>query len=531
MGFITQGDAEADAAPAVSISGGGSRSGAAKGVGFALHQSDPHSTWARVAHLLPFLILAVTVVVCVLLLYPSLSAIPFHVFKNYNEGWNAYQASYAMSGMELYRPVGDLVSNNYPPLSFYIVGLLSLLFGDPIIVGRVVSVVALLVVCLNIGLIIRSQGNRWLAPVFFGIGFLTYCAGLFSTYVGMDDPAWLAHAVMTSGFVLFLYNRNRGRIVALAAAVMVTAGLIKHNLLPMPLAITFWLLFNDRKMFRIWLASAVICSAAAVLAMLVVFGPNLFTEILIAPRVYSFDKLVQFFDRVQRYGLIIPGLVCLLIVGVLVLTTMRNAAVRLFVLYFVFSALMTIAVLPAAGIGQSALFDLVISAVCLLGVCVQRFEASLKPAYANSVLAATMLAVLLPALVMLPQKMRGIDWINDLRSREVETASDVDFIKKHPGPVLCEDPSICFWSSKQYVLDFFMGGQKMRGGVINVPAFIERVNNKEFALIQYMPNGMNGKPRLPQEVNEAIAQNYRVARTSDNGTFMVPDTMDRGPTT
>ena len=483
--------------------------------------------WARLARLLPFLILAVTVAVCALLLYPPLSAIPFHVFKNYNEGWNAYQASYAMSGMNLYRPVEDLVSNNYPPLSFYIVGFLSLLFGDPIIVGRVVSVVALLVVCLNIGLIIRSQGSRWLAPAFFGLGFLAYCAGLFSTYVGMDDPAWLAHAVMTSGFVLFLYNRDRGRVVALAAAIMVMAGLIKHNLLPLPLAITFWLLFNDRKMFRIWLASAVVCSATAVIAMLVVFGPNLFTEILVSPRVYSVDKLVHFFDRVQRYGLIIPGLVCLLIAGVLVLTTLRSAIVRLFVLYFVLSAMMTIAVLPAAGIGQSALFDLVISAVCLLGVCVQRLKASAAPTHANAILSATMLAVLLPALVMLPQKMRGPEWISDLRSREVETASDIRFVKEHPGPVLCEDLSLCFWASKPFVLDFFTGGQKMRAGIVDLDAFIAQVNNGTFALVQYMGNG---KDRLPEEAEAAIAQHYRVVRRSSNGIFMAPDGhLDTGP--
>lgn len=39
-----------------------------------------------------------------------------------NEGWNAYFADAAMGKMPLYPSASQLITNNYPPLSFYIVG-------------------------------------------------------------------------------------------------------------------------------------------------------------------------------------------------------------------------------------------------------------------------------------------------------------------------------------------------------------------------------------------------------------------------
>ena len=59
-----------------------------------------------------------------------------------NEGWNAYHADAAMRGAQLYPPPDGLVANNYPPLSFYIIGAIGRLIGDPILAGRLLSLVA-----------------------------------------------------------------------------------------------------------------------------------------------------------------------------------------------------------------------------------------------------------------------------------------------------------------------------------------------------------------------------------------------------
>src|SRR3954451_7227709 len=56
-----------------------------------------------------------------------------------NEGWNAYFADAAIHGGVLYPTADALITNNYPPLSFYFVGAVGYLMGDNIFAGRIVA--------------------------------------------------------------------------------------------------------------------------------------------------------------------------------------------------------------------------------------------------------------------------------------------------------------------------------------------------------------------------------------------------------
>src|ERR1700742_3158346 len=66
--------------------------------------------------------------------------------NGYNEGWNAYWAQVAWHGGCLYPALDSPVSNNYPPLSFYIVGALGSLLGNNIFAGRLLALISLLTV-------------------------------------------------------------------------------------------------------------------------------------------------------------------------------------------------------------------------------------------------------------------------------------------------------------------------------------------------------------------------------------------------
>ena len=63
-----------------------------------------------------------------------------------NEGWNAYFADAAMGKVPLYPSPDQFITNNYPPLSFYIVGLVGRLVGDPVLAGRLLSLVAVVAI-------------------------------------------------------------------------------------------------------------------------------------------------------------------------------------------------------------------------------------------------------------------------------------------------------------------------------------------------------------------------------------------------
>jgi len=129
-----------------------------------------------------------------------------YMFLGYNEGWNAFHAAAAMSGGLLYPPPSALITNNYPPLSFFLVGSVANLVGDAVFAGRLVSWAAFLSVASLIAIILQRLGNDRLAAFLAAMLFLAYSVVHFSTYVGMDDPQWLAHSIMMLG--LFVYVRE-----------------------------------------------------------------------------------------------------------------------------------------------------------------------------------------------------------------------------------------------------------------------------------------------------------------------------------
>src|SRR5471032_3023495 len=91
------------------------------------------------------------------LLARNVLAIPVLAPLDPNEGWNAAHALAAMAGGALYPPLQSLMVNNYPPLSFYIVGELGRLTGDPVIAGRILSLIAFLTACGGITLVLRHM--------------------------------------------------------------------------------------------------------------------------------------------------------------------------------------------------------------------------------------------------------------------------------------------------------------------------------------------------------------------------------------
>ena len=89
-----------------------------------------------------------------------------------NEGWNAYFADAAMGKMPLYPSPGELITNNYPPLSFYIVGIVGRLLGDPVLAGRLLSLIAALAVGTAIALSVRRLGGTKTAATVSAAFFL-----------------------------------------------------------------------------------------------------------------------------------------------------------------------------------------------------------------------------------------------------------------------------------------------------------------------------------------------------------------------
>src|SRR5438045_2054112 len=191
------------------------------------------ATYAAPWRLTTILLSPIAALAALFLVWPVWRAfLPMEIWGN--EGWNAYHADEAMRGSGLYPPPDGLIANNYPPLSYYLLGWLGGLFGDPLYVGRALSLLATLGTGAAAAAVVRQFGGSRAAVLIAGFWFVATMARFFEFYVGMNEPQLLNLAVMAAGFAWFFKRHAEGRAVEPAILVMVLAGFIKHNFVALP---------------------------------------------------------------------------------------------------------------------------------------------------------------------------------------------------------------------------------------------------------------------------------------------------------
>ena len=197
-----------------------------------------------------------------------------------NEAWNAWQSK---SLQHLYPNSEALISNNYPPLYFYLLHGFSGIGLEEIYAGRALSILAAIALTLLVYRAVLIVGMTKAAAAAGAVWFLATLALGFTGYIGMNDPHLIALAVMCAGFVWLIASAKSGRACEPAVLVMVLAGFIKHNTIAIPVAAIVWLAFQSpRRAAR----AAVFGSAACALGLFVcraAYGAE-FIEQLPVPR-------------------------------------------------------------------------------------------------------------------------------------------------------------------------------------------------------------------------------------------------------
>ena len=212
-----------------------------------------------------------------------------------NEGWNAYFADAAMGKMPLYPSTDQLITNNYPPLSFYIVGLVGRFVGDPVLAGRLLSLVAVVAIATAIALSVRRLGGSGVAARISAAFFVATMSRFFMSYVGMNEPQLLGEAIMAFGFLGFLIARSNDRGYVGPVLVMALAGFVKHNIIAMPLTVFLWLGLHRRREAVKCLCVAAIAIVTGIAICYALFGRNFFLNIL-SPRHYSLKRSLRILE-------------------------------------------------------------------------------------------------------------------------------------------------------------------------------------------------------------------------------------------
>ncbi|MBN9219247.1 MAG: glycosyltransferase family 39 protein [Mesorhizobium sp.] len=403
-----------------------------------------------------------------------------------NEGWNAYYADAAMGRMPLYPAAGQLIANNYPPLSFYIVGGLGRLIGDAVLAGRLLSLAAVLVIAWGVFRAVRLLGgdttSAWIGALFFGA---TMCR-FFTGYVGMDDPHLLAQAVMTVGLVAFLRARSRDRGYALSILLMVGAGFIKHNIVVMPLTAMIWLGMNrPRQMVK----SALLAALAIALGFFVcylAFGPDFFTN-LRSPRAYA---LKHAFGAIGHLQWIAVGLVAWAYVGI---TRSADPNIRFCNLLNILGLVMFFVQKTGDGVAYNAQFELVFGVSVATGLAFA--NAPVLPlarrwspqALRFVLLLAICLRLVASARVEPVRLLVDPSFHAEIAAREAAMSATVARLKNTPGDATCFCTLASYRSGKPFVIDPFYVQQQVLTGHLPPDAVTKLIDDGKLTVVKADP--------------------------------------------
>jgi hypothetical protein len=437
-----------------------------------------------------------------------------------NEGWNALFAEIAMRGGALYPSPGGLIINNYPPLSFYIVGGLGRLMGDNIYAGRLVALVSMLIVAANIHVWLRSTGSgrrvALLGAGLFAALSVTYARG----YAGMNDPQWLAHAIMTTGMVVLWRGNASFRAIVLGSLLMIAAGFTKHLLIPLPIAVTWWLMRRSRPAFMTWVACSALLLAAITLAAWWLYGTAFF-ESLDSARQYSLHQGIKVTRRALKCFAPIIAL------AVMLLPYARRSERNEFAaVYFLVAALVSAAASGGVGVDINAFFDLMIAASLCAALTVETLWARRVPGPSRAIEAGSALTLMLGlylaayAASIVPAVLREIRGLDAL---EAETRAATRLVESAGGGrAACETPELCYWGKSEFTLDFFNYGQRLKVGKQPFTPCASAFDGRRIPLVQLLPNDGQGSKQLPPDCNAVILQNYRPVMVSSLGVILAP---------
>ncbi len=452
------------------------------------------------------------------LIYPVLS-LPHYVIHDWNEGWNAYWSDVAIEGGALYPPGDALVSNNYPPLSFYVVGLAGKLTGDTIAAGRAIALLSLLVVAVNIGVWLKlagaSRGSTWFASLLF----LCTAAIAAPHYLAMNDPQWLGHALMTTGMVAMW--RSPGQAVALAAGslLMLAGGWVKHLLIPLPVVAGIWLLCRSKRTGIAWIVGSVLMATALFVGAWLLYGNAFFENLFNTPRDFSLRRLWRQADHLL---LLLPVLCAAVLAGRRLIGDVPS---RFALAYLCVSLLLGFLTSGGAGIDMNRYFDAVIAGSMIAGLLLDHATGSTVRLGTWHVDKASIYATLLTAITaaqLLLPLTADVQKTASLIEREQTMLTDVATLRTYGvSKAVCDTPAICYWAGAPFLVDMFNFGQKQRATGTAGTTCSSLMDSGVYSVIVLDRNHSTGSHRMTPACLEAIHRRYQVAMTTASSEFLV----------
>ncbi len=367
--------------------------------------------------------------------------IPLPLQIDPNEAWNAWHAASAMGRRSLYPTQDELIINNYPPLSFYIVGLVGRLLGDDILAGRIISLTSTLMIVGLIWLIIRRLGG---SAVGASLGALFWVSSTFrfaSQYVGSNEPAMLGLAAMLAGLHWYMTRVVTGGGLWPPLAVMVAAGFVKHNMIVLPVLAFVW--HAQHRGISASLRFAVLGAAMATASLLVCymfFGSNFILQLTL-PREIRLMRIVEHLNRLQFI------IVALVVWGFWIAHRPWDK-VTVFTSTWLGLGLVTYCLQKMSpGVDTNAMFEMWVGAAVGFGLA--------APAVSPALVSAAVLIRLLADPNIQPYRLVSASFRADVDARVRAMMAEVETVRRGPTPIVCSIPVVCYRAGQPFTYDIY----------------------------------------------------------------------------
>lgn len=405
------------------------------------------------------------------------------------EGWNAYFQDMAAAGRNIYPASDSLIVNNYPPLSFYAVGLLSRIFGDSLFVGRVLSLLALIVVSVEIFFCIRALGGRMASGAIGALWYVAIMSHHFTSYVGVNDPQLAGEAIMGAGLVLFLVRENSGGSPLAPLLIMVIGGFWKHNMIAIPLTAIIWLLARRGRQSWGVVAISAATTIGGLAACRAIFGAAFFSN-LFAVRQYSLGHLISQIGTLQWCALAF-------IIWLSWAIRSRTMTARFTLLYVAISLASCLLQWCGDDVFGSAELDLMIALGIATGIAFESINSPprrLLGTNGSKVVVVALLALRLlagsrqePLLVLFSPAFR--DHFEVAERATVEEAVEVAGI---PGAVYCTVKIVCRMAGKPFVVDDFKIDELLATHEVSRSQLAELIRSRHITTFRCSPLVVDG---------------------------------------
>ncbi|MBR0748232.1 hypothetical protein JQ582_30300 [Bradyrhizobium japonicum] len=371
------------------------------------------------------------------------------------ESWNAYWQDAAAAWSPLYPAPESLIGNNYPPLSFYAVGILGKLLGlDNLFVGRALSFVALGALAIEVFAAVRLLTVDRIGAVVAALWYVAIMARNSTIYIGADDPQLAGLAIMGAGLVAFIKAWQRQASPMPALLLIVLAGFWKHNNIAIPITAVSWLwIMGSGHAYRATIRS-IGAVFAGLCACVLVFGIN-FIPNLLATRQYAWSNVMTNIGHLQWSAL------AFLIWAAWVIGDRRSVQAKFTALHILVALAACILQWLGHGVSGNAEFDFIFALAICIGVTFNRVKASYVASRlgTNRTRDLIIVALLLRLLAADRQETALLFLSDDFRSSLYQTERNVLFEAKQvaaiPGDVGCATKLICRAAGKRFAVDEF----------------------------------------------------------------------------